>query len=92
MPVRTPAPVPARPRKIDAFVTTGVGVAVCVVITFGVVGDVGTVEARKQDEDKDDCGDCYCDDCARVERVGVPPADDQGWDWRCDEERSRGRG
>lgn len=78
--------------EIDAPIMTGVGMATCVVISSGIVGDVGTVEARKQDEDKEGCGDYYCDDCARIERVGVPPADDQGWDWRCDEDSRRRQG
>ncbi len=78
--------------EIDALIMTGVRMANCVVIASGVVGDVGAVEARKKDEDEDDCSDYDCGDCAGVERVGVPPADDQGWDWRCDEERRQGRG
>ncbi len=86
-----PVSVPST-GEIDALIVTGVGMANCVVIASGVVRDAGAVEARNQDEYKEDCGNYYCGDCARVERVGVPPADDQGWHWRCDEERWRRRG
>ena len=70
--------MPVEAGEIDAFIITGVGMANCVVISIGVVGDIGPVEERKQ-EKKKDCGDCYCGNCTRIERTGGPPVDDQGW-------------